>query len=113
MDLGFRELGAKNIYTTLSCNLSNATTELYLNLQVNLLFQEHFHLIFGIFAFDVQNSFGKKGANDIYSPPMSSIFPPRRGRFKEKLWKQMLIHSKLLLCLYENEYLVCKSQEFF
>ncbi len=82
MDLGFRELGAKCIYTTLSCNLSNAT-ELFLNLQVNLLFQEHFHLIFGIFAFDVQNSFGKKGANDIYSPPMSSIFPPR-GRFKEK-----------------------------
>jgi hypothetical protein len=61
-----------NIYTRLSCNLSNAT-ELFLNLEVNLLFQEHFHLIFGIFAFDVQNSFGKKGANDIYSPPMSSI----------------------------------------
>lgn len=54
--------------------------------------------------------FGKKGANDIYSPPMSSISPPRGGS-RRNFGSKMLIHSK---CFYVsmrmNEYLVCKAK---
>jgi hypothetical protein len=53
--------------------------------------------------------FGKKGANDIYSPPMSSI------SFHEEVQVETLeannAHKfKMLLCLYENEYLMCKAK---
>jgi hypothetical protein len=101
--LGFREWGAKYIQESLKCYW--ALFEFTSQSTISRAFSLN---LWNFCSWCSKFVWKERGKWHLLTTHVFHL--PPRGRFKEKLWKQKCSYIQMLLCLYENEYLVCEAK---